>query len=42
MMRVWLAGNYDFVTAKFLVRGGPRYGGGFDSRVGVVETLLLL
>ena len=35
------AGNYDFVTAVLLVRGGPRYGGRFDSRKSVVGGLLL-
>ena len=35
------AGNYDFMTAEVLTRGGPRYGSRFDSREGVVGTLLL-
>ena len=35
------AGDYDFVTTVFLVRGGPRYGGRFNSRKSVVGCLLL-
>ena len=34
-------GNYDFIAAEFFVRGGPRYGGRFNSRKGVVGALLL-
>ena len=34
------AGNYGFLTAKFLVQRGPRHGGRFDSRQDVVGALL--
>ena len=36
------AGNYDFMTAEFLVRGGPRYGGRFDWHEGVVGVLVVV